>query len=62
MLMIVEGQECYLHLVGMILAGREAGENHLISEESLKQQLVKCYDIKMVKSPGGLSVEITSCG
>ena len=46
----------------MNLAGREAGENHLISEESLKQQLVKCYDIKMVKSPGGLSVEITKCG
>ena len=30
------------------------GENHLKSEDRLKQQLVKCYDIKMVKLPGVL--------
>ena len=35
-------------------AGREADENHLKSEDSLKQQLVKCYYIKMVKLPGDL--------
>ena len=52
---LVEGQvELYLRFVGMNLAGREAGENHLNSEDSLKEQLVKCYDIKMVKLPGDL--------
>ena len=38
--------DLYLYFVGMNQAWREAGENHLISVDSLKQQLVKCYDIK----------------
>ena len=46
--------ELYLRFVGMNPAGSEAGENHLKSKYSLKQQLVKCYDIKMVKLPGDL--------
>ena len=59
LLPIVEGLHLYLYFVGMIPAGREAGENHLICEVSLKQQLVKCYVIKkMVKLPGDLFYRI----
>ena len=50
-----------LRFVGMIPAERETGENHLKCEDSLKQQLVKCYDIKMDKLPGDLFIETTTC-
>ena len=49
--------------VGMNVAGREAGENHLTSEDSLRQQLVKCNDIKKWLSHQEISsIETTTCG